>query len=32
MNILPKMVYDKLKLGGIELACIDRLLADGSIR
>ena len=32
MNILPKMVYDRLKLGGIEPACIDLLLADGSIR
>ena len=32
VNILPKMVYDRLKLGEIEPACIDLLLADGSVR
>ena len=32
VNILPKMVYDRLKLGEIELACTDLLLAYGSVR
>ena len=32
VNILPKMVYDRLKLGEIEPACIDLLLVDGSVR
>ena len=32
VNILPKIVYDRLKLGGIEPACVDLLLTDGLVR